>query len=102
MRVVREVLRAEIMGAVKKMKGGKAAGIYGIFVEMLKNGGICKIDWLLRIFNRCMESGVVLEGWKVACIVPVYERKGDRRDCANYRGISILNIPGKNIWKGND
>ena len=42
-----------------------------------------------------MESGVVPEDWKAACIVPVYKGKGDRRDCINSRGISILIIPGK-------
>ena len=61
----------------------------------MKNGGISIIDWLLRIFNRCMESGVVQEDWKVVCIIPIYKGKGDRRDCANYRAISILSILGK-------
>ena len=28
-------------------------------------------------------------------IVPIYKGKGDRRECANYTGVSILNIPGK-------
>ena len=42
-----------------------------------------------------MESGVVPEDWKAACIFPVYKGKGDRRDCDNYRGISIFSIPGK-------
>ena len=41
-----------------------------------------------------MNSGVVPEDWKAACIVPVYRGKGYRRDC-NYRGIGILSIPGK-------
>ena len=77
------------------MKGGKAAGIDGIVVEMLKNGGISIINWLLRIFNKCMESGVVPDDWKVGCIVPVYKGKGDRRDWTNYKVISILSIPGK-------
>ena len=49
------------MGTLRKMKGGKAAGMDGIAVEMLKNGCINIIDWLLRIFNKCMESGVVPE-----------------------------------------
>ena len=75
--------REEITGALKKMKGGKAAGMDGIVVEMLKNGGITIIDWLLRIFNKYMESGVVPEDSKAAYIVPVYKGKGDRRDCAN-------------------
>ena len=35
----------------------------GTAVEMLKNGGISIIDWLLRIFNRYMETGVVPEDW---------------------------------------
>ena len=42
-----------------------------------------------------MESGVAPEDWKVVCIIPVYKGKGDRRDCVNYRGITILSIPGK-------
>ena len=62
---------------------------------MLKNGGITIIERLMRILIKCMESGVVSEDWKATCIVPVYKGKGDRRDCANYRGISILSIPGK-------
>ena len=80
------------MGALKKMKHGKAGGMDGIVVEMLKNRDISIIDWLMRIFNRCMESGVTPEDWKAACIVPVYKGKGDRRDWANYRGINILSI----------
>ena len=39
-RVVREVVREEIMSALKKMIGGKAAGMDAIVVEMLKNGDI--------------------------------------------------------------
>ena len=62
----------------------------GVVVEMLKSEGISVIDWLLRIFNRCRESGVASEDWKEVCIVPIYKRK-----CANYRGISILSIAGK-------
>ena len=37
--------------------------VYGIVVEILKKG-VISIDWLLRIFNKCMESGVVQEDWK--------------------------------------
>ena len=57
-RLVRKVVGEEIMSALKKMKSGKAAGMDGTVVEILKSGDINIIDWLLRIFNRCM--GLVL------------------------------------------
>ena len=42
-----------------------------------------------------MEFGVAPEDWKSACIDPVYKGKPDRRDCVNYRILSILCIPEK-------
>ena len=83
------------MAARKKMKGGKAACMDGIVVVMLEKGGISIIDWLMRIF-KYIESGVVPEDWKSVCIVLVHKGKDDRRDWANYRGISVLSIPGEN------
>ena len=37
------MVREEVIGALKKLKGGKAAGMDGIVVEMLKSGR----NWLL-------------------------------------------------------
>ena len=45
------MVKEEIMGLLKKMRGGKAAGIDDIVVEMLKNWDISITDWLLKIFN---------------------------------------------------
>ena len=73
-----DIKRERIEGNERVIKGGKAAGMDGIVVEMLKSGGISITDWLLKIFNKCMVSGVVPENWKAMCIVPVYKGKGDR------------------------
>ncbi len=35
------------------------------------------------------------EDWRKAIIVPLYKGKGNRDECKNYRGISLLSVPGK-------
>ena len=62
----------------------KESRMNGFVLEMLKNGGITIIEWLLRIFNICMEFGAVPENWKATCIIPIYNGQSDRRECANY------------------
>ena len=42
-----------------------------------------------------MKAGVIPEDWKAVCIISIYKGKGNIREYANYRGISILNMPGK-------
>ncbi len=35
------------------------------------------------------------QDWSKAAIVPVYKGKGDKSECGNSRGTSLLSIPGK-------
>ncbi len=37
----------------------------------------------------------MLDDWKKGIIVPLYKGKCSRSECSNYRGISLLNVPGK-------
>ena len=39
-------------------------------------------------------SGKVLQDWQTRVVVPLF-KKVDRRVCSNYRGITLLNLPGK-------
>ena len=41
------------------------------------------------------ESGVVPENWRYVVIVPLYKGKGEKNECENYRGISLLSVVGK-------
>lgn len=43
--------RQEEVKVVRKMKCGKASEVDWIAVELLKEGGISVINWLLRLFD---------------------------------------------------
>ena len=78
---------------MKKLQNGKAAGEYEIVAEMLKNRGEVMIDWLLEILQEVWRTKQLPSEWKKSILVPVHKK--DRKVCANYRGISLLSIPGK-------
>ena len=48
-----------------------------------------------KLLTLCWEQGHIPQDLKDANIVTLYKNKGDRSDCNNYRGISLLSIVGK-------
>ncbi len=86
--------RSEVVEAIRKLKLGKAPGSDGITAGMLKYGGKV-VDWMMWICNLAWEKSKVPEDWRKAIIVPLYKGKGNRKECNNYRGISLLSVPGK-------
>ena len=40
-------------------------------------------------------NGCVCDDWRKGVILPFYKGKGSRQDCRNYRGITLLSVPGK-------
>ena len=84
----------EVIDFVRKLKNGKASGPDGISAEILKaHDGIAQVLW--NIIDKSWETERLPEDWKVAQIVPLYKIKGKLTDCSNYRGISLLSVPGK-------
>ena len=41
-----------------------------------------------------VDIGAVPLDWQTGVVVPLF-KKGDRRVCSNYRGITLLSLPGK-------
>ena len=48
-----------------------------------------------EIFVRGFSQGKVPDDWKGSIIIPLYKGKGNKRECKNSRGISILSVAGK-------
>ena len=80
------VLEVEL--AIEKLKSYKSPGIDQIPAELIKAGGgtirfaIYKL--IIAIWNKEELPGE----WKESIIVPI-DKKGDKTDCNNYRGISL-------------
>ena len=84
---------------VGKLKNSKATVGDEVTRERLKGGGNRVVDWIWRLCNMAFESGIVPEKWRSAVIVSLNRSKGERNECKNYRGISLLNVVGK-IYAG--
>ncbi|KAI0236956.1 hypothetical protein LSAT2_012515 [Lamellibrachia satsuma] len=85
----------EIEQAIASTANNKAAGLDGIPAEVYKHGGDTLVANLLDRYRRYWESGELPQHFKDALIVNIYKRKGDRQDCGNYRGISLMAIASK-------
>ena len=84
----------EVQAAIRALKPGKAAGIDEIRPEMLKSLSRHGILWLTRVCRVAWREGRAPVDWQTGIVVPIF-KKGDRRKCCNYRGITLLSLPGK-------
>ena len=80
---------------VEEIKSGKAPWLDGFSVECLKKCDMAMLKWLVRLLYVSFDMGVVPMNWRGACIVPLYKRKGEKCECSNSRGISLLSVVDK-------
>ena len=84
----------EVADAVFHLRNGAAPGADGIAAPMLKLSATL-LTWLHRVITAVWASGHAPVEWKRAQLVALYKGKGDRKVTDNFRGISLLSIPGK-------
>ena len=86
--------REEIRKAVKLLSNGKAAGPDDIPAEALKADLETIVEMLHPLFEMIWEKEEVPTNWKEGYLIKL-PKKGDLSNCANYRGITLLSVPGK-------
>ena len=84
----------ELERAIREMKNNKAAGADGIPAELYKLGGQTIQIKLHTIILKIWCEEHIPADMKDAMICTIF-KKGDKTDCGNYRGISLLSIAGK-------
>ena len=53
------------------------------------------LEWIVTLLNLNFDMGDVPVDCRGACIVPQYKGKGDKCECSNSRGVSLLSVVGK-------
>ncbi|XP_072050312.1 uncharacterized protein [Amphiura filiformis] len=89
------ILQEGVRNATKTSPKNKAAGIDDITTEAILACGDTGVKWLTRVLNRAWEERAAPDDWQRAIIVPIWKKKGSKRDCSKYRGISLLSHTGK-------
>ena len=94
----------ELHAALQQMSLGKAAGADGVTAELLKFGGdglwetvvkVCREQWLLLTEAAPGSEVVWPDEWCVGLVVPLWKRKGNKKDKSTWRGITLLSVGSK-------
>ena len=96
-----EPAKEEIATAMKAMAKEKAVGPDGLPAEQLKLDLQQDRAILLELHRRTTliwREGKVPQQWKYA-VITVLHKKGDRTECGNYRGISLVSTASKVLLK---
>jgi hypothetical protein len=87
---VPEASAAEVEVAIRKMKGHKAPGSDQIPAELIQAGGGGTLhSEIHKLIMLIWNKGELPYQWKESVVIPIH-KKGEKTDCSNYRGISLL------------
>jgi hypothetical protein len=81
--------RLEVEIAIAKLKKYKSPGSDQIPSELIQAGGEILLSAIHKLINSVWNKEELPDQWKESTIVPIH-KKGDKTDCNNYRGISLL------------
>jgi hypothetical protein len=86
---VPEPSASEVEVAVGKLKRYKSPGVDRIPTELIQAGGETLHLEIHKLIKLMWNKGELPHQWKESIVVPIH-KKGDKTDCSNYRGISLL------------
>jgi hypothetical protein len=81
--------RLEVEIAIAKLKKYKSPDSDQIPAELIQAAGEILLSAIHKLVNSVLNKEELPDQWKESIIVPVH-RKGDKTNCNNYRGISLL------------
>ena len=86
---------SDLKKAIDQLAPGKAPGSDEIPPDLIKQCQTVLLKPIYDLLCCCWAEGGVPQDMRDTKIVTLYKNKGERSDCNNYRGISLLSIVGK-------
>jgi hypothetical protein len=87
----------EVETAIGKLKGYKSPGTDQILAELIKAGGETLCSKIHKLICSIWNKKELPQQWKESIIVPIH-KKGDKTDCNNYRGMTLLSTAYKILF----
>jgi hypothetical protein len=91
--LVPEPSLVEVEIAIGKLKSYKSPGTDQTPAELIKARGETLYSEIHRLICCTWNKEELPQQWKESIIVPIH-KKGDKTDCNNYRGVSLLSTGG--------
>ncbi|XP_055997139.1 uncharacterized protein LOC130047042 [Ostrea edulis] len=86
--------KIEIKQAIKKIKSAKSSGPDNIPPEALKANPDLTANILHKIFNSVWKDEEMPQNWNSGHLIKL-PKKGNLKECKNYRGIALLSVVAK-------
>ena len=80
----------EMIEVISNMKNGKEPGIDNITVKLIKNSGPELLQKIFELLMQIWDQERMREEREKGIFCPIF-KKGDRKECSNYPGITLLN-----------
>jgi hypothetical protein len=93
-----EITEEMILKAINQMKKNKAAGVDGFGTTFVKGCSEGLMEPLVQLMRGSFENTIVPEDWKRANVSVIF-KKGDKKNPANYRPVSLTSNVGKIMEK---
>ena len=92
------MLREEVDEAVSSLKAAKSPGVDNTPSELLKNGSEATTTVLTAIYQKIRETKEWPKEWTQSLVSPL-PKKGNLKQCQNYRIVSLVSHPSEIILR---
>ena len=92
------ILKEEVEAALKSLQPNKSPGIDNIPSELLKHGGEEIVNAFTILCQKIIDQKEWPQEWVQSIVIPL-PKKGNLKQCKNYRTISLISHPSKVLLK---